>query len=414
MGVHVMTEVPTPPDAAPPAYRWVVVGAGAAILAVAMGSIVNGFSAFLVPLETARGWDRAEVAAVNSFGILGLAVGGLLAGRLADRVGARPVVAAGCAVLGLGYLVAATARELWQLYAIFAVSGFAGAGAIFAPVLAVTGNWFRRGAGLAIGIVSAGQAAGQGGVPFLSAWLIEKAGPETTLAVNGLAILALIPLALLLAPPPPEPAPGRAAAGEPAAYLPTRRVVAMLSVAIVLCCTCMSTPLMHLVPLIQEVCGAPLPEASRVLFGMLLIAILGRIAFGRLADVIGALPAYMTATLWMTLLVYGFMMLGTLGGFTVYALLYGFGYAGVMTGVLVSIRELVAPARRAGALGTVTAFGWLGHAIGGYQGGWLYDATGSYHAAFGLAAGAGLINLVIVGALWRMTLGPRRLSPRPA
>lgn len=128
-----------------------------------MGAIINGILAFIVPMQEAYGWQRGEVTLINFSGILGLAFGGLVMGAQADRRGARPVVLFGVIVLGLSFLAASFATSLWQLYLLFFLAGFFGAGAIFSPVLAVVGNWFYVGAGMAIGIVSAGQALGQGG-----------------------------------------------------------------------------------------------------------------------------------------------------------------------------------------------------------------------------------------------------------
>ena len=62
---------------------WLVVAASALILALAMGSIVNGMSAFVVPLEQLHGWSRADVSLINVFGIMGMSFGGLLMGTLA-------------------------------------------------------------------------------------------------------------------------------------------------------------------------------------------------------------------------------------------------------------------------------------------------------------------------------------------
>ena len=60
-------------DISEPAYRWVILAAATVILAMVMGQIVNGFSVYFVPLETAEGWARAEIAMVNTAGLLGLA-----------------------------------------------------------------------------------------------------------------------------------------------------------------------------------------------------------------------------------------------------------------------------------------------------------------------------------------------------
>jgi MFS family permease len=384
-----------------PAYRWVIVFASALILSIAMGSIVNGMAAYVVPMQEVHGWKRGDVSLINFSGIMGLALGGLIMGTLADRLGTRPVVLFGVSILGLCYVAASWVTVLWQLYALFFVAGFLGAGAIYPPIMAAVGNWFSTGAGLAIGIAAAGQALGQGGVPFASSHLIEAFGIDGALRLTGLFMLvAMIPLAALLSQPPALAAAQQSArALEEAGALPVNVVVFRLSLAIVLCCTCMSTPLMHLVPLIQDR-GIQSNDASSVIFVMLLIGIAGRVAFGKLADVIGALPAYFSATAWMSLMVFGFIYVSDLKMFYVYASIYGFGYAGVMTGVLVSIRMLTPPSRRAWAFGIVSMFGWFGHAIGGYQGGVLYDLTGDYTAPYAIAALAGIANLFIVGSLF--------------
>jgi predicted MFS family arabinose efflux permease len=161
----------------------------------------------------------------------------------------------------------------------------------------------------------------------------------------------------------------------------------------------MSVPLMHLVPLIQGR-GVSAPEAGSVLFAMMIAAILGRVAFGRLADMIGAIPAYMIASLWQTSLVFLFTRIGDLDTLYVFAPIYGFGYAGVMTGLLVTTRALTPASRRASSTGVILAFAWLGHGIGGYQGGLFYDLTGAYDVSFANAALAGLLNLLVVGSLF--------------
>ncbi len=396
-----------------PAYRWVIVLASALILALAMGSVVNGISAYIVPLQEAHGWQRGEVALINTCGIIGLALGGMVIGRWADGRSTRTIVLFGVSVLGLCYIAAGFVTDLWLLYALFLVAGFFGAGAIFPTVMAAVGRWFPVGAGVAIGIATAGQALGQGGVPFLSAYLIRAYGVAAAFGITGGAMLALlVPLALLLRQPPEVTAANATnAAAAKGSTLPVNTVVWRMSIATIGCCTCMSVPLIHLVPLVQDICGVPLDQASGVAFAMMLIAIAGRIGFGRLADMIGALPAYMTATAWMTLLVFWFVQLDTLHSFYIYALIYGFGYAGVMTGVLTSITALTPASRRAYAMGVVSMFAWFGHAIGGYMGGALYDLTGGYSWPFAVAALAGVMNLIVVSTLWRRTGG---LAAQPA
>ena len=69
---------------------WFAVGAAAAMLAVIMGMLVNGPTAFFVPMEHSEGWARADVASINSFGLIGLAFGSVVMGYVADRLRSAP------------------------------------------------------------------------------------------------------------------------------------------------------------------------------------------------------------------------------------------------------------------------------------------------------------------------------------
>lgn len=393
-----------------PRFRWFVVFSAALLLAIAMGTLVNGMSAFLVPLEDAFGWRRAETAAINSFGLIGIALGGIVMGFLADRLSTRTVCLVGASAMCAALMLSAHAKTLWQFYALFFVAGALGGGAFFAPVIALVGNWFRTSAGLAIGIASAGQALGQGLVPYGAGYLIETVGWQGALTYLGIICAAtLIPLSFVMKEPPKDASAATRLETEGRTLSP-RLVLPALSIAVLGCCAGMAVPLIHLVPLIQAVCGVG-AEAGGPLLLMLVSAIAGRVFFGRLADSIGPLRAWMAATAWQTTLMLGFMLLGTMQAFWVFAVLYGFGYGGVMTGVLVSVRALTPQASRASATGIVLAFAWLGHAAGGWQGGLTYDLTGAYFWAFANATFFGIVNLAIIGAVFWLV---RRNSGLPS
>ena len=382
-------------------YRWIIVAAAAISSAVALGQIVNGLSAFFIPLEQEFGWSRGSIAMINTIGLIGIALGGIVLGGLADRIGIRTITSLGALALGLCLIAASRADQLWQLYVLFFIAGAIGGGAFGAPIMALVGNWFKAGAGLAIGIVSGGQAVGQGGIPFAAAVLIGSYGWRMTFLIFGFVTLAVLLLTsqILRDPPAADSTKHAELSGQLPTPFPNSVILLWLSAAVVFCCTCMAVPLMHLVPLIQGR-GISSPEASSVLFLMLMVAIAGRVAFGKLADMIGAIPAYFTASLWQTALVFGFTFFSNLHGFYVYAVVYGFGYAGVMTTVLVSTRELTPINKRGISMGVVLAFAYLGHGIGGYQGGLFFDLTDTYTLSFANAAFAGVINLLIVGALF--------------
>ena len=130
------------------------------------------------------------------------------------------------------------------------------------------------------------------------------------------------------------------------------------------------------------------------------------VALAAVTATIHQLPAGGVRTFSIACAVFGFVWLESLSVFYAYAVVYGFGYAGVMTGVLTTVRALAPAQRRGSAMGIIGMFGWFGHAIGGYLGGLLHDITGAHGAAYAVAAVAGLLNLIIVS-----TLLPRARRP---
>ena len=389
-----------------PAYRWVIVIASAIMMAGSLGLILNGVSVFLVPLEQEFGWGRGPVSFINFSGLAGIAIGGIVMSRVSEVIGVRKSVLLGAVAMGLSVLLASLADQLWQFYAIFFVGSFVGGGSLFAPMIANTSRWFKTGVGLAIGIVSGGQALGQGLVPYLGGMAISAIGWRDTFLWMGVLMLVILPLLALLIRPPPAPTEPVVAETDqvPAPHKPdiplsTNTVIIWMSIAVILCCTTMSVPLIHLVPYAQS-CGIPLSDAGGIILVMLIAGICGRVAFGKLADMIGAIRAYWVASAWQTTLVILFLQFQSLESLMVFAVIYGFGYGGVMTTILVSMQVLTPVARRASATGIVTMFAFFGHAIGGYQGGLFFDMIGNYGWAFANAAIAGAINLVVVGALY--------------
>ena len=393
-----------------PAYRWVIVSASALMLALSMGMIVNGTSVFFTPLFEEFGWQRGAVSLINTSGLVGLAIGGIFMGRIADKAPIRWVVLFGATVIGLCMLGASQADVLWQFYLLFFVAGFLGAAALFAPLIANVGHWFKTGAGLALGIASAGQALGQGGMPYVLALLIGALGWRDALMSVGITMLVLLISLAMLIKQPPKISTGLDAGstdnslidGADTTLIPPNTLAVWLGAAAILCCICMSVPLMHLVPLMQDR-GLSLEDAGSVLLVMLTVAIVGRIVFGKLADMIGAIRTYWIASCWQTVLVFFFLQVDTLQGYYIFAIIYGFGYAGVMTGILISARVLTPASKRASVLGIVLFFAYLGHGIGGYQGGYFFDLTGNYTLTYANAAMAGILNLILVGALYFTT-----------
>jgi MFS family permease len=274
--------------------------------------------------------------------------------------------------------------------------GLAGIGAVMAPLNSLASQWLARNPGLAIGIVSAGGAAGQGLVPYFARHVIVTEGWRQAYFTLGLLFIGvMLPLALLLRDAPRAPI----ARGNNSVAQSRLKLLALLSLAAALCCVCMGTPLVHVVTLGSDR-GLGGRDAAGLLTALMIGGMVGRVVFGRLADRMGSLQTYIATSAGQTAL--AFLFPYAEGGAQLYVLstLFGLVFSGVMTSFLTCAREY-APAGRTGlAIGVVMLFAWIGMAAGAWQGGLFYDLCGNYFTSFANASVAGVANLLLLALLW--------------
>jgi MFS family permease len=144
----------------PNVRRWLVVAAATLAMMAGFGMMTT-VASLMSPLEAEFGWLRADIAFAYTLSSLGAAFGGPIWGLMVDRVGTRWVAVAGVLVMGGGLLLLSRQSDLATIQAIFLVMGALGFACLYSPVLATLGLWFVRRRGLAIGIVTAGDAAGR-------------------------------------------------------------------------------------------------------------------------------------------------------------------------------------------------------------------------------------------------------------
>lgn len=383
-------------------YGWIIVTVATTCLALGFGANIV-LSVFIKPFEAEFGWARADISLAYSVLTVGAAIGGIVWGTLSDRIGAKQIGVFGAIALSASLIALQWQNELWLLYLIHFLIGALGFACLFTPMVAVTGLWFSERKGLAIGIVTAGGAIGQGVVPFIVRLMITAVGWRNAALYLGIAYLVILLPLLMLLKPPPVIAQASRSAGDPAGNLwnvPHRITIPWLAFAGIFCCICMAAPLVHLVPLGTDVGLAP-QTAAGLLLAMMATGVLGRLFFGWLADRIGGLNAYFCASLAQTSMVFWFTQTNDLIFLYGISVLFGFGFAGVMTCLLICARE-AAPLRMTGlGMALVSTTAWFGMGIGGYQAGYFYDMYGNYAVSFGNAAVAGVVNLLIIGLLIR-------------
>jgi AAHS family 4-hydroxybenzoate transporter-like MFS transporter len=163
--------------------------------------VMDGFDVqamgFVAPaIIQAWGVPKAELAPVFGAGLLGLFLGSLLSGMVADRLGRRPVLLVATAAFGLFSLLTAAAGSLAALLAARFLAGL-GLGAIMPNATALIGEYSPRRRRIAtMMIVTNGFMVGAMLGGFLSAWLIPAFGWQAVFLVGGaVPLLLLLPMA---------------------------------------------------------------------------------------------------------------------------------------------------------------------------------------------------------------------------
>jgi MFS family permease len=379
-----------------PAYGWVMVFVVFLLSALAFGAL-GSISVFLKPLVTEFGWSRGQTSFGYTVISFSSAVFGVLWGYIADRFGTRWFgLIAAFAMSGSLFALSQQASIL-QFYGLYFLFGAFGNAMVTSPLFANVGFWFTHKPGLALGITASGGAVGQAVVPYLCALSLEQYGWQTTYMLSAACYLALaLPVALLIRESPSREQARLQMVDEVRTFpLSEREVIVWISVAIIFCCTCMSVPIVHLVPLLTD-SGFSLDQATTVLMVLMFSGALGRILGGRLGDLIGALPSYMVMSAGQTLSVFWFPFLDSTAAIYFVAVVFGFTYSGVMSAILVCTRVMVSAKVAARAMSITSFFGWFGMGAGGFMGGYLFDLTGNYDAAFIGAMIVGFINLAIL------------------
>ena len=387
----------------------------AAVLAVAFAlnfagrGMVEGFSAFVLPLEEAFGWPRSALTGVVATQMLVSGLAAPLAGWLFDRHGPRAVYCVGLALLGLAALLASRAESLWVIYVgagVLVGAGAAATGMVCAASL--ISRWYRARLSTAIAVAYAGSGCGVLVMVPLSQALIDTIGWRGAWLVLGVGAILLVPLCAFLPwarlSRPPHAA-GAASAEAAAAQLAPRRNAARHALRAALVdpaywrlsqvffftalASYLVTP--QVVALLIEGGFAPLFAASA--YGLAgLLSTFGIIGSGWFSDRIGhrrtALLSFTSTALGLGGLIV-VATTGSLAGLAVYVVCFGLaqGARGPIVSAL-SNRIFAGPGV-ATIYGTIFGLMAFGAGLGAWAGGLLHDLTGAYWPV-ALVSGAAL------------------------
>jgi MFS family permease len=383
-----------------------IVAAGFTIQAVCIGAMF-AYGVFFKELQTEFGWSRATISGASSLAFLMMGAGGILAGRLNDRIGPRVLIVASAGFLGLGYTLMSRMQFPWQLYLMYGVVAGIGFSTHDVITLSTVARWFVKRRGVMSGIVKVGTGFGQLLGPMIASLLLSIFGwRNATLIIGTVSLVVLVAAAQAMRRDPrgmgllpdgvSDMAGGRAAVVEEqgvslkeAARMKQFWIICLAEFA-VLCC--LLTVVVHIVPYARDFGLAPV-YAAGVLSTIGGVSILGRIVMGASSDRIGGRRALIIcfvvlfcSFVWLQFATKVWMLF-------LFAVVYGFAHGGFFTVVSPMVAEFFGTGSHGLLFGIILFSGTLGGAVGPLMAGWTFDVTGSYRMVFLVLSGLILIGL---------------------
>jgi predicted MFS family arabinose efflux permease len=184
-------------------YAWVVLFVAFTITVGAMG-VRAAPGVIIVPLERSFGWTAGTISGAISLNILLVGMIGPFITGLMETFGLKRTILACLVVLLAGSGLSTFITTPWQLYVTWGLLvGVGGSAATVGMAAAVANRWFVSHRGLAIGLLSAGNAAGQLiFLPMLGRFS-QDYGWQSVCVTVTLTIALVIPFAALLLPESP-------------------------------------------------------------------------------------------------------------------------------------------------------------------------------------------------------------------
>jgi MFS family permease len=374
-------------------------------LALMIGSIGSvGMWAVVVVLPVVQaefGATRGAVSLAFTLTMLGFGLGGVATGKITDRFGIVAAMGLSITCLGLAYVLAGLSTTLWQFIAVYFLIGL-GTSATFAPLMAEVSHWFERYRGLAVTIVASGNYVGGTIWPPLVNWGVQSVGWRSTHIAVGIFCAVTMTLLLLLlraqiggakvrdhenAPPP-----------RLDLRLSTNTLTALLCIASISCCVAMAMPQVHIVAYCGDL-GYGVARGAEMLSLMMAFGVVSRIGSGFLADRIGGVRTLLIGSVAQGFALLFYLFFDSLGSLYIISAMFGLFQGGIVPSYAIIVRESM-PAREAATrVGIVILASVVGMSFGGWVSGVIFDASGSYAAAFLNGLGWNALNIAIMAAL---------------
>ncbi len=361
---------------------------------VGMWSVVVVLPAVQLDFAATRG----DASLAFTFTMIGFGIGGVIVGKSTDRFGIVASIAVATVLMAIGYVLTSFTTALWQFNLLHLAIG-AGSSATFAPLMAEASHWFERKRGIAVALAATGSYIGGTVWPPLVSWGMLTVGWRSTQI--GIAIvvsvLTLLTLAVLRMQMGANERRSHANAPPPRIdlQLGSNTLTTILFVAGIGCCVAMAMPQVHIVAYCGDL-GYGAARGAEMLSLMLAFGIISRVGSGFLADRIGGLRTLLVGAVAQGVALTFYLFFDGLSSLYLISAMFGLFQGGIVPAYAIIVREAMPASQAATRVGIVILGTIAGMSLGGWLSGVIFDATGSYHAAFLNGIGWNLFNVSIV------------------
>jgi MFS family permease len=373
-----------------------------AVLIGSLGSVGMWSVVVALPaVQTEFGASRGTASLAFTLVMLGFGSGGVLTGKISDRYGIVTAIGLGIGILGLGYIGAGLSTSIWQFILVHFAIGLSSS-ATFGPLMAEASHWFSRYRGLAVAIAASGNYIGGTIWPPLVNWGMQTYGWRHTHIAVGIftavaMTLALIGLRMLVGAGTQRDH-VNAPAPRVNLRLSTNTLTAILALASIACCVAMSMPQVHIVAYCGDL-GYGVARGAEMLSLMLGFGIISRIGSGFLADRIGGIATLLIGSIAQGSALLFYLFFDSLTSLYIISAMFGLFQGGIVPSYAIIVREAMPASEAATRVGIVIFASVFGMSFGGWISGVIFDATGSYAAAFLNGVAWNLVNITIMVSL---------------
>ena len=305
------------------------------------------FTYALRPIQREFGLSDPTIALVATAGLIAGAVGGIIFGRIADRIGRVRALTFSILLYSLATAGLATSGALWQLVAWRILVGLGMGGEWSCGSVLVAETWPAEHRAKAMGIMQSGWAIGALFAAALSALILEPFGWRVLFLIGAAPAVAAFIIRRKIEEPPlwqvRERTPSRWGEMFTKPYRSRVLVASLVASAVMIAFWGVITwlPSFLATPLAQGGAGLTLTKSAKWLIVLQIGAFFGYISFGWIADRIGRRVAFtifmIASTILVPLFAFGarsavtLLIIGPLVGF------FGHGYFSMFGAMLAEL-----------------------------------------------------------------------------